>query len=326
MSALNLLNYLINKINPTQDMSTDEKETPLYNVKKDAVSEAKYDLAKDAGYCHESSETRAKGRFTKKNIIVTGGGGVFGSKCADRFASEGANVAIFDINDKAGNKVSSELSKKYPNVKIQYFSVNITKEDAVNTAVDSVVKTFGRIDYLFNNAGYQGDFTKLHTYPVPDFRKVIDINVNGTFIVLKAVANAMIKQKPQGGSICQTASMAAHSGPPNMIAYGTSKAAVFHMTRIAAKDLAPYNIRVNSVSPAFIGPGFMWGRQIELQARADSIYYDKDPNIVKTQMIDCTPLRRYGSVDEVIGPVAFLLSDDASYLTGVDIQITGGMN
>lgn len=98
------------------------------------------------------------------------------------------------------------------------------------------------------------------------------------------------------------------------------------MTRIAAKDLAPYNIRVNGVSPAFIGPGFMWGRQIELQAKADSVYYDKDPEVVKTQMIGATPLKRYGSVDEVIGPVAFLLSDDASYLTGVDIQITGGMN
>ena len=136
----------------------------------------------------------------------------------------------------------------------------------------------------------------------------------------------MIKQEPQGGSIVQTASMAAHSGPPNMIAYGSSKSAVFHMTRIAAKDLAPYNIRVNSVSPAFIGPGFMWGRQIELQAKAGSVYYDKDPNIVKDQMIGATPLKRYGSVDEVIGPVAFLLSDDASYLTGVDIQITGGIN
>ena len=93
------------------------------------------------------------------------------------------------------------------------------------------------------------------------------------------------------------------------------------MTRIAAKDLAPYNIRVNSVSPAYIGPGFMWGRQIELQAKANSVYYDKDPKVVKEQMIGATPLKRYGSTDEVIGPVTFLLSDDASYLTGVDIQI-----
>lgn len=173
---------------------------------------------------------------------------------------------------------------------------------------------------------YQGDFVKTHLYDVTDFRKTMDINVTGVFIVLKYVSQAMIHQKPQGGCIVNTASMAAHSGPPNMIAYGTSKAAVFHMTRIAAKDLAPYNIRVNSVSPAFIGPGFMWTRQIELQAKADSQYYDSDPKVVKEQMVNSTPLRRYGSIDEVIGPVAFLFSDDASYLTGVDIQITGGMN
>ena len=154
----------------------------------------------------------------------------------------------------------------------------------------------------------------------------MNVNVTGTFIVLKAVANQMKSQEPQGGSIVQTASMAAHSGPPNMVAYGSSKAAVYHMTRIAAKDLAPYNIRVNSISPAFIGPGFMWSRQIELQAKANSVYYDSDPNIVKNQMINSTPLKRYGSIDEVIAPVLFLLSDDASYLTGVDIQITGGIN
>eukprot|EP01084_Bolivina_argentea_P000925 1692_1 len=304
----------------------EQKEQALYDAKKDAVSETPYDLPKDAGYCVERTETRAKGRFSKKTIIVTGGGGIFGGKCADRFASEGANVAVFDINDETGNKTAQELSKKYPDIKAKYYSVNITKEEAVNKAVDDVVQEFGRIDYLFNNAGYQGDFTKLPDYSVSDFRKVIEINVNGTFIVLKAVANAMIKQKPSGGSIVQTASMAAHSGPPNMIAYASSKAAVFHMTRVAAKDLAPYNIRINSVSPAFIGPGFMWGRQIELQAKADSVYYDKDPKVVQTQMVGCVPLKRYGSTDEVIGPVAFLLSDDASYLTGVDIQITGGIN
>ena len=198
-------------------MAEQKEKEKLYDAKKDAISEAKYDLPKDAGYCVEKTETRAKARFKGKTIIVTGGGGVFGSNCANRFASEGANVALFDINDKAGNKVADDLTKKYSEVKIKYYSVNITKEEVVNKAVDEVVKEFGRIDLLFNNAGYQGNFTKLPDYSVDDFRKVIDINVTGTFIVLKAVANAMIKQEPQGGAIVQTASMAAHSGPPNMV-------------------------------------------------------------------------------------------------------------
>jgi len=135
----------------------------------------------------------------------------------------------------------------------------------------------------------------------------------------------MINQKPQGGAIVNTASMAGHGLPPNMIAYATSKAAVVHFTKLAAKDLAPYNIRVNSISPAFIGPGFMWTRQVELQAAADSVYYDKDPKKVALAMVSEPPMKRYGSIEEVIGPVAFLLSDDASYLTGIDIKITGGI-
>ena len=84
-------------------------------------------------------------------------------------------------------------------------------------------------------------------------------------------------------------------------------------------------IRVNSVSPAFSGPGFMWTRLFDLQARAGSSYYDADPEVVAKQMIDSVPMKRYGSIDEVIGPVLFLFSDDASYLTGIDIQITGGI-
>jgi len=151
----------------------------------------------------------------------------------------------------------------------------------------------------------------------------MEVNVNGMFHVLRAVAAVM---KNAGGVIVQTASMAAHSAPPNMAAYASSKAAVLHMTKACAKDLSRFNIRVNSVSPAFIGPGVLWTRQIELQAKAGSIYYDPNPDVVATQMIDATPLRRYGSLDEVIGPILFLFSDDASYLTGVDIQITGGIN
>ena len=142
--------------------------------------------------------------------------------------------------------------------------------------------------------------------------------------MLKTISNIMSKQEPRGGSIVNTASMAGIAAPPNMIAYSASKAAVKHMTVIAAKDLAPFDIRVNSISPAYIGPGFMWTRQVELQAKAGSVYFSEDPEQVASQMVDSVPMRRYGSINEVIGPVLFLLSDDSSYLTGIDIKITGG--
>lgn len=229
-------------------------------------------------------------------------------------------MALWDLVD--ASPVAEELKKAH-GIKAEAFQLNITDVPAVKAAAEKVKASFGKIDYLFNNAGYQGAFTPAENYDPEDFKKVIDINVNGVFYVLQAVANIMAADG--GGVIVNTASMAAHSGPPNMIAYGTSKAAVLHMTRIAAKDYAPKNIRVNSISPAFIGPGFMWTRQIELQAAAGSVYYDPNPEVVAKQMVDCTWLKRYGLIDEVIGPVTFLFSDDSSYLTGIDIQVTGGM-
>ena len=153
---------------------------------------------------------------------------------------------------------------------------------------------------------------------------VMNINVTGVFNILKACANNMIKNKVKG-SIVNTSSKAATNCPCNMPAYAASKGAVWSFSQSAAKDLAPFNIRVNSVSPAFIGPGYMWTRQTELQAEVGSQYYDADPKVVEQQMINQTPMRRVGTVQEVIGVVTYLFSDDSSYITGMDHQVTGGL-
>jgi NAD(P)-dependent dehydrogenase (short-subunit alcohol dehydrogenase family) len=109
-----------------------------------------------------------------------------------------------------------------------------------------------------------------------------------------------------------------------MPAYSASKAAVIGLTKAAAKDLAPMGIRVNAVSPAFIGPGRMWDTQVARQAAAGSQYYATDPDAVAAQMIELVPMRRYGSVHEVANVVAFLLSDAASYVNGVNLEVSGG--
>ena len=187
-------------------------------------------------------------------------------------------------------------------------------------AVAAAVERLGVLGGLVNNAGYQGVFTSIERYPLADARRVFEVNLLGVMNVLAAAARAMTG----GAAVVNVASMAGVSGAPNMPAYSASKAGVIGLTKSAAKDLAPKGIRVNAVSPAFIGPGRMWETQVAQQAAAGSQYYAADPEAVAEQMIGMVPLRRHGSLHEVATVVAFLLSADASYVTGVNIEVSGG--
>jgi NAD(P)-dependent dehydrogenase (short-subunit alcohol dehydrogenase family) len=267
--------------------------------------------------------------------LVTGAAGDLGRAAALRLAADGAVVVACDLDSAAdGLGQTVELCRTVvmdragatsprPALSMPFQAAfDVTDPEAVEAAIERVVAEVGPPDAVFNNAGYQGLFAGTADYDPADFARVLQINVSGAFHVLRACARAMIAAD-RPGAIVNTASMA-KNGPPNMVAYGASKAAVVAMTATAAKDLAPNGIRVNSVSPAFIGPGRMWDRQVELQAATPSQYYGDDPETVAAEMIGQVPLRRYGTLDEVAGVVAFLLSDEASYLTGIDIEIAGG--
>ena len=150
--------------------------------------------------------------------------------------------------------------------------------------------------------------------------------------MLQSVAKKMAEQKRYSDgvshpfSIVNTASVAALRGTPAMVAYSSSKAAILAMTVSSAKDLAPHGIRVNSISPALIGPGFMWTRQNELHAASGSPYFPSDPEQVAQAKIGGVPMKRLGSIDEVIKSVAYLLSDDSSYTTGTNLVVDGGLS
>jgi NAD(P)-dependent dehydrogenase (short-subunit alcohol dehydrogenase family) len=264
--------------------------------------------------------TNARYHFEGKTILITGGAGDIGRATAHRFAANGAGVILLDLNEAKMADAAQELEQH--NVAVGTFHCDVTSATAVATAFSGAVKQFGRIDYVFNNAGYQGVFAKTDEYPEDEFQKVIDINVVGVFHVLKAAAQHL--RDSGGGTIVNMASHAGVVGPPNMLAYAASKFAVIGMTETAAKDLAPYNIRVNSLSPSLIGPGVMWTRQTELQAAVGSQYFDADPKVVEQQMIDSVPMRRLGSLEEVANGVAFLMSDESSYINGFNLDITGG--
>jgi NAD(P)-dependent dehydrogenase (short-subunit alcohol dehydrogenase family) len=243
-------------------------------------------------------------------VLVTGAAGDIGTAIAEVLAQRGHGLALADHPD-----VAERLDELCRRLGAECVTFDVTDEAAVTAAVERL----GPLGGLVNNAGYQGMFTPVDRYPLEDARRVVEVNVLGAMTVLAAVSRAMV-----GGAIVNIASMAGVSGAPNMPAYSASKAAVIGLTKSAAKDLAPKGIRVNAVSPAFIGPGRMWETQVERQAAAGSQYYPTDPDAVAEQMIGMVPLRRYGSVHEVATVVAFLLSDDASYLTGVNVEVSGG--
>jgi NAD(P)-dependent dehydrogenase (short-subunit alcohol dehydrogenase family) len=247
-------------------------------------------------------------------VLVTGAAGDIGTAIAELLARRGYRLALADHPDVA--EPLGELSRRLGTESVTF---DVTNEAAVTAAVDRL----GPLGGLVNNAGYQGVFVPVDRYPLDDARRVLEVNVLGVITILAAVARAMIAAG-SGGTVVNLASMAGVSGAPNMPAYAASKAAVIGLTKAAAKDLAPHGIRVNAVSPGFIGPGRMWDTQVAGQAAAGSQYYAADPAEVAAEMIGMAPMRRYGSVHEVATVVAFLLSDDASYMTGVNVEVSGG--
>lgn len=262
----------------------------------------------------------AMSEFAGRRILVTGAAGDIGRATAVLLAERGATVLAADIESAAA---ALEATCEQCGPKAVSATFDVTDPVAVASAIDGLVEGAGGIDGLANIAGYQGDFANLVDYSPDDFARVLDINVTGVFLVMQKVAQHMIAGGG-GGSIVNMASMAGVTGAANMVAYSAAKAAVIGLTKSAARDLASHQIRVNAVSPAFIGPGAMWDRQVQLQADTSSIYYADDPDEVAAQMIGSVPLRRYGSLAEVAEVMAFLLSGRSSYVTATNTEVTGG--
>jgi NAD(P)-dependent dehydrogenase (short-subunit alcohol dehydrogenase family) len=237
-------------------------------------------------------------------VLVTGAAGDIGAATAAHLADRGRQVIRADHPSRGDGL---ELA------------FDVADADATAAAIQALPPLAG----VVNVAGYQGVFAPVHRYPPDDARRVLEVNVLGLLHVLSAAARAMVEHG-SGGAIVNVASMAGVSGAPNMPAYTASKAAAIGLTKAAAKDLAPYGIRVNAVSPGFVGPGRMWEAQVAAQAGAPSQYYDDDPERVAAQMIELVPLRRYGAPVEIAAVIEFLLSGAASYLTGVNIEVSGG--
>jgi len=260
--------------------------------------------------------------FSGAVVVITGAGGNFGRAGAIYFKKRGASVVLMDVVPKPLQETEQELAA-VPGPASLTVICDVTSDKSVNDAVTAAEKRFGKITHLWNNAGYQGAMKMTLEYPVNDFQRVQDINVTGGFRVLQAVARSM--KKTGGGVIVNTASVAGLRGTPTMPAYVASKAATIALTMSVAKDLAPHNIRVNAISPALIGPGFMWDRQNQMHAETGSPYFANTQDAVAKAKLGGVPMKRLGSIDEVVKAVAFLLSDQSSYCTGTNLIVDGGL-
>jgi NAD(P)-dependent dehydrogenase (short-subunit alcohol dehydrogenase family) len=255
--------------------------------------------------------------------LVTGAAGDLGRATCVALSADGWSLFAADHPEQAERLEATREACSGSGAEVVAVTFDVTDHDAVQHSLADLAERHGAPTALVANAGIQGNFASVHEYDADVVRRVLDVNVVGVFNAVKATSALMIRAG-SSGSIVVMASMAGVNGAPNMPAYSASKAAVIGLAKSASRDLAAHGIRVNAVSPAFIGPGAMWDNQVAQQAAAPSQYFASDPEDVARQMIDAIPLRRYGSPAEVADVICFLVGDRSSYVTGINVEVAGG--
>jgi len=244
-------------------------------------------------------------RFEGKVAIITGAGRGIGKAIAERLASEGADVVICDIDEEAAERTAEEIKNKY-SVKAIAIRADVANGEEVNSMVEETIKNFARIDFLINNAGITRDSLLLRMSE-EEWEKVISVDLKSVFLCTKAVVRHMMRQR--FGRVVNISSVIGLRGNVGQANYSAAKAGIIGFTKSIARELAGRNITVNAVAPGYI--------QTEMTERL--------PQEVKEEMLKQVPLGRPGQPEDVAGVVAFLCSDDASYITGEIIRVDGGM-
>jgi NAD(P)-dependent dehydrogenase (short-subunit alcohol dehydrogenase family) len=257
-------------------------------------------------------ESRLQGR----NALVTGGASGIGRAIVARLVAEGARVFIADVRDELMAETMSALSAKHSLV--ESIHCDVTSEEDVKTAIQQAVKKFGSIDILVANAGITTN-SLIHQTSLHDWELILKVNLTGVFLSIKYTIPHMISSN--GGSIVTIGSISSHviGAGGGSACYEVSKAGVAHLTRAVAVEYAHKGIRANSVSPGIIRTN------IGLHSRElAATVFTSCPTEFRPQSIKASPLGRFGSTEEVATIVAFLASDEASFITGTDIIVDGG--
>ena len=237
--------------------------------------------------------------------MVTGAGSGIGKAIALKLASDGANVVVADLNEDGMAAVVDEITAA--GGKAAAFKVNVTDYDQIEAMVAFAENTFGRLDMAVNNAGISGAAALIGDYPLDSWAKVIDVNLNAVFYALRAELNAM--SRAGGGAIVNMSSVTSVVAAPLSSAYATAKHGVIGLTKNAATEYADRNIRVNAVTPGFVETPLLMKNSNEEARR---------------ELASKHALHRLAKPEEVANLTAFLLSDEASFITGSSHLVDGG--
>jgi 3-oxoacyl-[acyl-carrier protein] reductase len=244
-------------------------------------------------------------RLKDKKAIVTGAGQGIGRSIALNMAQEGADVVIAEMNPDTGTKVAKEVEAL--GRKVLFVSVDVANQKQVQDMVDQVLKAWKRIDILVNNAGFDRPTNLLKTKE-EDWDAVLGVHLKGTLNCIQAVAPHMIENRY--GKIVNLSSVWGKRGAVSEISYSSAKAGIIGLTKSVARELGRYQINVNAILP-----GLILTPTIAKMA-------EKYLNLI----IENTPMKRAGQPEEVANVVAFLVSDEASFMTGATVEVSGGWN
>jgi NAD(P)-dependent dehydrogenase (short-subunit alcohol dehydrogenase family) len=252
-----------------------------------------------------------QGRFSGQVAIVTGGAGGIGSAVAGRLVSDGARVALVDLPAARPADMATGLGAE-----VLAIEADVSQEEDVGEYVRQTVERFGRVDMLFNNAGIEGKVVNLVDSDVADFDRLMAVNVRGVYLGLREVLRVLQRQG-SGGAIVNTASIAGLRGGAGVAPYIASKHAVIGLTKTAALEGAALGVRVNAVAPGYIDTRMIHALIV---ARAPD-----NPQAWRKGVEDRVPLHRLGKPDEVANLVTWLLSAEASYITGAVYLVEAGL-